>query len=77
MGSELSVTDEEGTLGMLMENSMKVPTECASAVKKVNSMLATIRKGIENKIANIIMPMYRSMVKPHLEYCGHQISKGI
>ena len=42
---------------------------CAAAVKKANSMLGIIRKGIENKMASIILPFYKSMVWPHLEYC--------
>ena len=32
-------------------------------------MPGIIRKGIENKTANIILPLYKSMVRPHLEYC--------
>ena len=32
-------------------------------------MLGIIRKGTENKIANSIMPLYKTMVRPHLEYC--------
>ena len=68
-GSELSVTDQERDLGVLVDSSMKVSTQCAAAVKKANSMLGIIRKGIENKTANIILPLYKSMVRPHLEYC--------
>ena len=28
-----------------------------------------VRKGIENKTANTILPLYKSMVRPHFEYC--------
>lgn len=31
-------------------------------------MLGIIRKGIENTMADILMPLYKSMVGPHLEY---------
>ena len=30
-------------------------------------MLGIIKKGIENKTANIIMPLYKMLVRPHLE----------
>lgn len=29
---------------------------------------AIIRKGIEHQTANTLMPLYKSMVRPHLEY---------
>ena len=69
MGSELSVTAQERDLGVLVDNSMKVSTQCAAAIRKANSMLGVIKKGVENRTANIIMPLYKSMVRPHLEYC--------
>uniref|UniRef100_A0A674K5X3 HECT-type E3 ubiquitin transferase n=1 Tax=Terrapene triunguis TaxID=2587831 RepID=A0A674K5X3_9SAUR len=32
-------------------------------------MLGIIKKGIHNKPENIILPLYKSMVRPHLDYC--------
>ena len=32
-------------------------------------MLGIIKRGIENKTANILMPLYKTMVRPHLKYC--------
>ena len=57
MGSELSVMDQERDLGVLVDSSMKVSTQCVAAVKKANSMLGIITKEFENKTANIIMPL--------------------
>ena len=42
MGSELSMMDQERDLGVLMDSSMKVLTQCVPAVKKANSMLSII-----------------------------------
>lgn len=36
--------------------------------KKENSMLEVMRKGIKNWTTNIILPVYKSVVQPHLEY---------
>ena len=48
---------------------MKVSTQSAAAVKKkANSMLGIIKKGTENKTANIIMPLYKTLVRQHLDY---------
>ena len=40
---------------------------CVAAVKKANSMLGIIKKRIENKTANIRMPLYKMLVRPY--YC--------
>ena len=70
MGSELLITDQETDLGVLVDSLMKVSTQCAVAVKNSNSMLDIIKRGgNENKTANIIMPLYKTLVRPHLEYC--------
>ena len=60
----------DGLVGpfQLSYDSMKMSTQCVAAVKKANSMLGIIRKGIENKTASIILPLYKSMVQPHF---GH------
>ena len=47
---------------------MKGSTQCAASVKKANSMLGLIKKGMENQTANMKMPLYKTLVGPHLEY---------
>ena len=64
-----SVMDRERYLGVLVDSLMKVSAQCAAAVKKANSMLGIIKRGMENKTANIIMPLYKLLVRLHLEYC--------
>lgn len=48
---------------------MNMSSQCATAVKRhvkacKNFMLGIISKGIEKSAANIIMPMYKSVVMP-------------
>uniref|UniRef100_A0A8C4XYG1 Reverse transcriptase domain-containing protein n=1 Tax=Gopherus evgoodei TaxID=1825980 RepID=A0A8C4XYG1_9SAUR len=69
MGAHLATTSQEKDLGVIVDSSLKMSTQCAEAVKKANSMLGIIKKGIENKTENILLPLYKSMVHPHLEYC--------
>ncbi|XP_061469779.1 structural maintenance of chromosomes protein 1A-like isoform X2 [Rhineura floridana] len=59
MGSELAVTDQERDLGVVVDSTMKMSTQCAAAVKKANSMLAIIRKGSssEYKINNKVVQL--------------------
>ncbi|CAM5165838.1 unnamed protein product [Natator depressus] len=68
MGSKLAVTTQERDLGVIVDSSLKTSTQSAAAVKKANGMLEIIKKGIENRTENIMLPLYKSMVRPHLEY---------
>lgn len=56
MGSVLAVTELQENLGVVVDSSRNVLTQCAAVVKRVNSMLGIITEGIENKPDNIIMP---------------------
>ena len=63
------VSDQKRDLGVLVDSSINVSTQCAAAMKKANSMLGIIKKGTENKTANLLVPLYKMLVRPHLEYC--------
>ncbi|CAM5143004.1 unnamed protein product [Natator depressus] len=69
MGANLATTNQERELGVIVDSSLKMSTQCTAAVKKVNRMLGIIEKGIENTMENILLPLYKSIVRPHLEYC--------
>ncbi|CAM4712428.1 unnamed protein product [Lepidochelys kempii] len=69
MWSKLAVTTQERDLGVTVDSSLRTSTQCAATVKKANRMLGIIKKGIDNKTENITLPLYKSMVCPHLEYC--------
>lgn len=42
---------------VIMNILMKISSQCVTAVKKEKSMLGIIRKGIENKMASIILAL--------------------
>ncbi|CAM4478002.1 unnamed protein product [Lepidochelys kempii] len=74
MGSKLAVTTQERDLGVIVDSSLKTSTQCAAAVKRANTMLGIIKEGIDNRTENIMLPLYKSMVHPHLEYSVHMWS---
>ena len=43
--------------------------QCAEAVKKANRMLGYIARSIEYKSKEVILTLYNTLVRPHLEYC--------
>ena len=65
-GSILSKTVKEKELGVSMNANMKVSEQCRIAASKGNQILGMIRRSKEK---SLIVPLYKAIVRPHLEYC--------
>ena len=68
-GSILSKTVKEKDLGVSMNANMKVSEQCRIAASKGNQILGMIRRNITYKEKRLIVPLYKAIVRPHLEYC--------
>ena len=44
-------------------------TLCSAAVSKANRILGMIKRNFTDRSKEVIIPLYKSPVKPHLEYC--------
>ena len=64
-GTILSKTVKEKYLGV----TMKVSEHCRIAASKGNQVLGMIRRNITYKDKSLIIPLYKAIVRPHLEYC--------
>src|ERR1041384_3511681 len=67
---KLSVDNEEVDLGVLIQDNLKVNKHCASKVSTANRCLGMIKRNFVNKSKSIIIPLYKSLVRPHLDYCS-------
>ncbi|CAM5077630.1 unnamed protein product [Eretmochelys imbricata] len=65
----LEVTEEEKELGVLVDHRMTMNRQCDMAVKKANAVLGCIRRGISSRDKEVLVPLYKALVRPHLEYC--------
>ena len=68
----LQLAKEEKDLGVTVSADMKWQRQCIEAVKKANKMLGLIKRNFQDwqdKSKDAVMPLYKSLVKPHLEYC--------
>ena len=70
-GTILSKTVKEKDLGVTMNANMKVSEQCRIAASKGNHVLGMIRWNITYKEKSLIIPLYKAIVRPHLEYCTH------
>uniref|UniRef100_A0A803JG40 Reverse transcriptase domain-containing protein n=1 Tax=Xenopus tropicalis TaxID=8364 RepID=A0A803JG40_XENTR len=67
-GSVLGASLMEKDLGVFVDNKLSNARQCHSVATKANKVLSCIKKGIDSRDENIILPLYRSLVRPHLEY---------
>jgi len=59
----------ERDLGVLVDNKLNFNEQCSKAVKEANSALGMIRRNIKTKSKEIVIPLYKALVRPKLEYC--------
>ena len=60
---------EEKDVEVTVSADMKCERQCIEAVKKANKMLGLIKRNFRDKSKETVMPLYKSLVRPHLEYC--------
>src|SRR5215813_12186054 len=64
----LGMGDGVNDLGITICNDFKFSCHCSAMVKKANRMLGFIKSSISSRNKNVILPLYKSLVRPHLEY---------
>ena len=52
-----------------MSKNLKFSKQCRLAKNKASLVLSIINRGVSYKSAEVISKLYRSYVRPHLEYC--------
>ena len=67
-GTILSKTVKENDLGVSMNANMKVSEQCRIAASNGNQVLGMIRRNIKYQENSLIVPLYKAIVRPHLEY---------
>ena len=64
--------DAQYTMGdteLTISADMKVSEQCGIAAAKGNQILGLIRLNIVYKEKELIIPLYKTIVRPHLQYC--------
>ena len=67
-GRHLKEATEEKDLGVIITNDLKVEAQCSAACIKANRILGLIRRTVVNKRRTILTTLYKSLVRPYLEY---------
>ena len=66
---ELRWTEEEKDLGVMIHKNTKTSRQCTVAAAKANQIFEFIRRTVVSREKSIIINLYKTLVRPHLEYC--------
>ncbi|MGE5822000.1 MAG: RNA-directed DNA polymerase [Nitrososphaerota archaeon] len=67
-GKYLEEVTEERDLGVIVQNDLKCSKQCLKAVNTANKVLGMIKRTISVRDREVILQLYKSLVRPHLEY---------
>jgi len=68
-GSKISSTSEEKDLGVYFSETFKSKLNCDKASKSANKIIGMIRRNISNKSSDEMLILYKTLVRPVLDYC--------
>ena len=67
-GFNIQHCDSVKDLGIMVCKDFKFGYQCSVASKKANKLLGYIKRSISSRSRDIVLPLYKGLVRPHLEY---------
>jgi len=65
----LEGSPEEKDLGVLVDEKLNTSRQCVLAAQKANRTLGCVRRSVASRVREGILPLYSTLVRPHLESC--------
>ena len=67
---KLECFSDEKDFGVIISEDLKWEKQCNEAVRKANKMLGMIKCNFVDRSEETIVPLYKSLVRPHTEHCS-------
>ena len=67
---EIDNTDNVKDLGVIVDETLKFEKQISERIKKANSVLSSIKRTIRYMDQSVFTMLYKSIVRPILEFCG-------
>ena len=68
-GNRLTVDETEKDLRIWITSDMKCSDQCLYAFNKASKVMGMIRRTIKYNEPKIMVSLYKTLVRPHVEYC--------
>ena len=68
-GTVMQTVDEEKDLGVIFNSSFDFNSHIAASIAKANRMLGWLSRTIISRERDVMVRLYKSLIRPHLEYC--------
>ena len=65
---ELQTVSEEKDLRVIIQDNLKVDKQVAASVANANKMLGMIRRSFKSMDEKMMLQLYKSVVRPHVEF---------
>ena len=65
---QLIATEEQRDLGITITTDLKRKKQTEKSCKTANRVLGLIARNFNYKSRELMLPLYKSLVRPHLEY---------
>ena len=65
---EISNSEYEKDLGVIISRDLKPRKQCIEVKNRANRVLGFISRSVSNRSADVILKLYLSLVRPHLDY---------